>query len=229
MADDIEIIDTALDKTAFVNNNTITTEEVFDGVDTVLDNIRETGDFEQLGHLVRSTSSLVRMVGWGTAKALHGGLAVWKELGNDEDDYVPHMRDITKLSDIVIERYIIAWEARNLLPQIADELVAQPIKNGIALGATLEQGYEPTEKQIEQLAGAKSNSEFLAVLREVKNKPARKSSLTIYLEPDGSLHGWKGGEHRFGGDLDIASDDPIVKAIVKRIVDGAGIIWRKNE
>lgn len=226
MADELEVIDTTVDDTFFVDNHKFTTSDVMSGVDNLLAEVRETGEFETVANAIRSMSGIARVTGWASAKLLHGAFALWKEQGHDEEKFILYIRDTTYLKPLIIERYIAAWGAVTSIPMITDKLLAQPIKNGIALGSALEQGYEPSPEQLDKLGDAKSNQEFLSVIREVKGKPARKSSLTIYLEPDGSLQAWQGNKHAFVGDLDIKSDNPMVRKAVARIVNGAGVIQR---
>lgn len=227
MTNDLEVIDTSVDTQFFVDGHRFTSNDVLSGVDTLLNQVRETGEFEPVADAIRSMSAIAQVTGWAAAKALHGASKIWAEQGHDPDRFSTYFRDNTHLSSLVIERYIRAWEAVTQLPQISEQLIAQPIKNGIALGALVEQGYEPTDKQIEKLSDASSNQEFLNIVREIKGKPAKKNSLTIFLESDGSLQAWQGGKHAFVGDLDITSDDSMVQKAVNRIVENSGIMRRK--
>lgn len=224
MTDDIEVMDDTVDTTFFVDNKRFTTEDVLEGVDNLLAEIKETGEFEAGTNALRSMSGIARVTGWASAKLLHGMMFEWTEQGHDPEKFTDYIKDMTFLKPLIVERYIMAWTAIQSIPQISEQLLAQPIKNGIALGSAIAQGYELTDEQLEELADAKSNQEFLSVIRDVKGKPARKSSLTIYLERDGTLKAWQSERGVFIGDLDVKSDDPMVKKAIERITISSGII-----
>lgn len=227
MADELEVIDTTVDSTFFIDNHKFTSQDVMQGVDNLLEEIKNTGEFELGANALRSMSGIARVTGWASSKLCHGMLQQWIADGREEDKFYDYLRDFTHLKRLIIERYIAAWDAVTKLPvDYTDQIVAQPIKNGIALGAAIAQGYEPNKEQMKKLASAKSNQEFLSTIREVKNKPAKRGSLTIYLEPDGTLKAWQSNKVEFVGDLDIKSDSPMVKKAIERIVKSAGIIKR---
>lgn len=227
MADELEVIDTSVDNIFFVDNHKFTSADVMEGVDNLLEEIKTTGEFELGANALRSMSGIARVTGWASAKLCHGMMNLWVAQGHDADRFYDYIKDSTHLKQLIVERYISAWDAINKLPDTyTDQLVAQPIKNGIALGAAMSQGYEPSDEQIRKLAEAKSNQEFLSTIREVKNKPAKKGSLTIYLEPDGTLKAWQNNKVEFVGDLDVKSERPMVVKAIERIVKSAGILRR---
>lgn len=227
MADELEVIDTSVDNIFFVDNHKFTSADVMDGIDNLLEEIKTTGEFELGANALRSMSGIARVTGWASAKLCHGMMNLWVAQGHDADRFYDYIKDSTHLKQLIVERYISAWDAISKLPDnYTDLLVAQPIKNGIALGAAMSQGYEPNDEQIRKLAEAKSNQEFLSTIREVKNKPAKKGSLTIYLEPDGTLKAWQNNKVEFVGDLDVKSERPMVVKAIERIVKSAGILRR---
>lgn len=227
MADELEVIDTSVDNIFFVDNHKFTSADVMEGVDNLLEEIKTTGEFELGANALRSMSGIARVTGWASAKLCHGMMNLWVAQGHDADRFYDYIKDSTHLKQLIVERYISAWDAISKLPDnYTDQLVAQPIKNGIALGAAMSQGYEPNDEQIKKLAEAKSNQEFLSIIREVKNKPAKRGSLTIYLEPDGTLKAWQNNKVEFIGDLDVKSERPMVVKAIERIVKSAGILRR---
>lgn len=227
MTDELEVIDTSVDNIFFVDNHKFTSADVMEGVDNLLEEIKTTGEFELGANALRSMSGIARVTGWASAKLCHGMMNLWVAQGHDADRFYDYIKDSTHLKQLIVERYISAWDAVVKLPEVyTEQLVAQPIKNGIALGAAMSQGYEPNDEQIKKLAEAKSNQEFLTTIREVKNKPAKKGSLTIYLEPDGTLKAWQNNKVEFIGDLDVKSERPMVVKAIERIVKSAGILRR---
>ena len=96
-----------------------------------------------------------------------------------------------------------------------------------ALGAARSQGYEIEDW--DKLANASNNNEFLKVIREdVKQAPARKNSLMIFLEENGDLVGWYGDTRFSIGYLNIqdVEDEPMLMKAINRIVNSSGIIDR---
>jgi len=238
MTNDFEIIETSTDIEFFVNDNSYTSADVMQGIDTVLDEIEKTGDFDLGSNALRSLSAVNRVSGWASAKLCWGMMIIWKNDGGDPDRfYTDCLQDTTPLSELTVERYIKAWEGRRYILSLMDDAQASetsaaidslPIKNGVALGNAVAQGYELTKEQAEKIVTVYDNSSFLKVIRDVKGKQERKNTLTLYLELDGSIVAWMNNKREFVGYLVVKSRKDIVKKAVERIKYKAGLQEKKG-
>ena len=233
MADEIDIVDSnsVLDSNFYIDGNTHTITDYLDGVNEVLVNIHDTGDFEVGANTLRSMSNVGHAIGVSKAKLLHGMYELWSITGRDFDSFCQYVIDFGHLSSrVIISRYIGAWDAIIKAPiELSDLFLLHPMKNLNALGAALAQGYEPDHDTWEQLSDTHENNQFLKLIREdVKGAPPRKNSLTIYLEVNGDLIAWQDGKTKNIGYLDVGDVDAfdITAKGIERIVKGAGIIKR---
>jgi len=211
-----------------VNNQIITGADIFDAVDGVLDNLRETGDLLPAQTALRTLFAMQELSGQALAKLLYG-VSAWYNENRMEEQTEDTFEDwfYTEVSTIVkpitIERYISVWD-KHEQGLFTDAIKERPLKDQIAIAKAIEQGYPIDDKYMKELERAENYSEVGAILREVKGIEPRKSALQIYLERDGSLNAWQDGEKHFVGYLNIKeNEDDVVKKAVTRITDAAGL------
>jgi hypothetical protein len=129
---------------------------------------------------------------------------------------------------VVIERYINVWDKyeKELIPAAIRE---RPMKDQIAIAAAIEQGYDIPKQIWNELENASNNNDVLGIIRKLKGKPPRKSSLQIFEERDGSLVAWNGdGVRHLLGWLNSKEeeDDAAIHKGLERIRKGSGLIRR---
>lgn len=228
--DEIDIVDdgTIVDDVFFIESKVHSVYDYLDGIQNVIVQIADTGDFEIGANTLRSMSNIGHAIGISKAKLLHDMSVLWVESGRSLEDYYQYVIDFGHLSSpIIIGRYIDAWSAFLKAPEsLQNSFILHPMKNLNALGAAISQGYEPDEDDWEKLANNTDNAAFLKTIREdVKKKPARKNSLTIYLEKNGDLIAWMSDERVYLGNLVSATDGEVItQKALERIIKGSGII-----
>lgn len=230
MTDELDVIDgsTMVEDTFFIDGKSKHLDDYLDGVNEVLTLIEQTGDFEIGANTLRSMSNVGHAIGISKAKLLHGMKELWEQSGRGYDDFCQYVIDFGHLSSaVIVGRYIDAWDAVIHSPAtVMDRLILQPMKNLNALGAAIAQGFQPDEEDWEQLADVHDNNQFLKIIREdVKGKPARKNSLTIYLEENGDLVAWKEDKRYPLGYLNVQDADDVdaIDKAIQRIIKGSGI------
>ncbi len=204
-----------------------TPDDFLGGVDTVIELIKENGDFSVGADALRSMLALNKISGITLARMTYELKKVWTEFSQLEDDFYSYMSEFSGVKQLTLQRYHDAWVGIECAPvEVRPKLLAHPMKNLYALGSKIEQGYEPEEDEWVELANTRNNSEFSAVLRGMANVKPRKNSLTIYLEEDGSLIAWNNkGKYNVGYLMIDNKDEAVVKAI-ERIVRSTGIVKR---
>lgn len=168
-----------------------------------------------------------RTNGLGLAKLLYLAQHNWDKL-EMSDNFVDMMFEGTGLSRTTIERYISVWEKyeSNTIPQqYQDRFKLLPLKNQIPVAKALEQGYEITDDQWQNIVNSPDNSSLLAEMRIIKGIEPRKGSLVIVLKRNGDLVASYNGVQTFLGWLDPnEKNDPVLEKCIGRIVQGAGIL-----
>jgi len=121
-----------------------------------------------------------------------------------------------------VDRYITEARYHNQLPE---GIQKKPIRERSPITKALSQGFEPTEKQWNNLEKTSNPSEIYAELRKIKNKEPKKGSLQGYLNiENGTLYCWYNGVRYDCGFLDVNSHDEAVQKFINRIVNSAGVI-----
>lgn len=209
---------------AFVDNKSITEQDVMSSIDTVLEMLWQSGNNENVVRASNSLGRIEEVSGKAKAKLWHGWNRWWKETGQDEkrnDTFEDMMESETGNKSITVKRYINVWKYidEEVIPKDVQQL---PIRDLIPIATALSQGFDFEKDQWKQLARSNS-SEIRDIIRTVKGQSPRKSGIQITLDRQGSLYAWKDGKKYYLGVLEVSSKDDVVKKAVQRIVDNTGI------
>jgi len=206
---------------ALVNGEALTEHDVYDAVDNVIVELYKTGDIGKATQVLNVLDRIGNISSHAKAKLLYGMSMWWQETKQEDSflDYIESMSNQNKAT--VVGRYI------NVQQQIEEgyipkELSERPMRDLIPIANAIAQGYELDAKTTKRLLTA-SSSEIGAILRTVKGKAPRKSSMRIYLERDGSLNVWKDNKKSFVGYLDVKSEDSLVMKAIERILTATGV------
>jgi len=225
MIEELDMAGDTSDTTFFFDGNEKSIVEALEGVDGLLNTIAEQDDFDAGANALRSMYAAGRAIGHSMVKLCHGMYKLWKDSGRDAEQFWVWMQDSTPLQRITVERYINAWEGYLSLND--ERLLTRPIKDLVALGSAIAQGYEVDKKDVDRLIEATNNNAFLGELREIKGQEPRKSAMSLYLEPDGTINAWTKDGVVYVGYLNLpSSTDPsgVLDKAVERIVRSAGLI-----
>lgn len=202
-----------------LNGRVITEQDALDAVDDVLENLASTSDLSVVDSTIQSLLGMQRISGRALAKILWGTKNWWESTQQDTitgDTFEDYIHANHGLKPVTTGRYINVWDKceKGLIPET---LQARPLKDQIAIASTLN-GYEISGKNWKRLERANNNNEVLAILRDIKGKPPRKSSLQLYEERDGNVTAWKNGQRRHVAWFNSAEeDDPIVSEALARL------------
>lgn len=202
-------------------------QDFLDGVESVLEVVKKTDNFDVGLRLLQGMSGLSQAAGLSLAKLLHGLHLLWMNKENaDEDEFFDMLAGCMTLKRITLERYIDAWDALvTIVPlEYRDQMMGRPTRDLVKLGETTSRGYVVENGQWNKLLQAQNSAEFASILRGVKNAKPRKSSLTLYLERSGDIVGFVGDKRLSIGYLYV--DDKETAKAIERIVKSAGIIKR---
>jgi hypothetical protein len=168
-----------------------------------------------------------RANGIGLAKLLYLTKANWGQL-EVSDNYADFLFETTGLSRTTVDRYISVWEKYedNIIPtQYQERFKLMPIKNQIPVAKALEQGYEISDTQWQNIVNAPDNNSLLAEMRIIKGVEPRKGSLVMILKRNGDITATYEGKQTFIGWLSTNEEnDPVTERCIGRIVQGAGIL-----
>lgn len=221
------IVSPVQDANIQIDKHKYSMQDFLEGVETVLERIDQTGDFEVGMKVLKGMTALSQAAGLSLAKLLHGMYTRWPD--DDEDGFYDELAGYTTIKRITVERYVNAWSALQVVPDdYRDQMYLRPTRDLVKLGEAWSQGYTPKDSQWSDLLMAQNSSEFAATLRGVKNAKPRKSSLMMYLERDGSIYAYKENTKVFIGHININAPEwnEIAQKALERIVKGSGMIRR---
>lgn len=213
---------------ALINGDALTERDVMDAIDAVLVELNQTDNIEQADKVLQILNRIEDVSGIAKAKLLWGFYEWWNKTKQDEvrdDNFWDYIEVTDKQKKTYAKRLITVWNYQDDLPK---QFRTRSVKDQIPVCQALRQDYRFGKSDWDDLIKASTNGEILDIVRRVKGKPARKSSMQIKLERDGTLNLWKNNKRKFVGFLNIkeAKNDPDIQAAIDRIVGNSGIIER---
>ncbi len=199
-------------------------EHLLSQVDLVVNKALEIGDPELALNAGIIFTKITRLAGIGIAKLAFTLNDRWAEF-EVADDFVNAASLYWGLSKLTIERYTRVWKmltTENIPEEVRDRLQQRPMKDLIAMGNMVAQGFPVPDPMWEVFAEAPNNASVLAEIRDITGREPKKGSMIIHMERDGSLRAWQNGEGVHIGYLAI-NEDGTDKAIA-RIIDKVGIV-----
>lgn len=213
---------------ALINGSALTEQDVMSAIDTVLEELNNTDNVEVADRTLKILNRIENTSGLAKAKLLYGFHEWWKlteqEFQRDDTfwDYI-EVQDQQKKT--YAKRLITVWEYQDTLPA---KFKTRPVKDQIPVCQALRQEYEFGKTDWDDLVKAATNGEILDIVRRVKGKPARKSSMQLKMERDGTINCWMGNKKHFVGFLNLkeAKTDEVISKAIERIVGNSGIVER---
>lgn len=213
---------------ALINGSALTEQDVMSAIDTVLQELLDTGSPEHADQVLQILNRIENTSGLAKAKLLCGYHQWWKSTDQDEkrdDTFWDYIEVTDQQKKTYAKRLITVWEYQYALPA---KFKTRPVKDQIPVCQALRQEYEFGKTDWDDLVKAATNGEILDIVRRVKGKPARKSSMQLKMERDGSINCWMGNKKHFVGYLNLkeAKTDEVISKAIERIVGNSGIVER---
>lgn len=231
--DDLDIVPQTIVGDFFVNGQQFGLDDFLAGSAEVLAHVRETKNWQTLSNTVRSLAGFSQASGKALAVLVHGGLSIWKEDGGNENDYFIMLANQSKVQRLTLERYALAMDAMNQIPdEYKEQIMSQPLTNIIALGSAMDKGFIPDKDGWQLVASATDYRSLNRVLHEVTDQPMRSNNLRLKLEPDGNIYYAVGDmPWEFIGYLDLSDDDtnPKKHRALARLIRAPGIRDMRKE
>ncbi len=173
----------------------------------------------------------IRLGGLGLAKLLHSVNFRWKEYEFSGSLYELAESELGILAKNTVDRYIAVWEmlSGGYIPQdLMEYIKAKPMRQLCPIASLVAQGYDVSNEDWSRIAHAADYNEVAEIVRELKGKPPKKTSMKIVLEQDGTLNAWNNGKIVFIGSLRVEDEDKdeTIKKAIERIVNNSGIVRR---
>lgn len=223
MTEELEIIAVSPDS-VFISGTTLTEQDALNAVDDVLTNLYDTNNMQNIDVAIDTLVGIQRFAGKSLAKILYG-TQLWWGHHNPSNNFYDYMESRHELKRVTIDRYITVWECVTT-GMIPEDVTVRPMRELVPIAKTLSHGHTITRKQFDKIVKATSTREIEDILRNIKGKAPRKSSMQIYWNRKGDLEVWKDNKKHFIGFLDkeVYEKDEVAKKAIDRILDTAGVI-----
>lgn len=210
---------------AVVDGRVFTEQDMFSAIDIVVADLNDTGDLGKATHVLTMLEKIEDVSSHAKARLLYGMNVWWIENRPDDvfKDYIESHSEKTKA--VTVDRYITV-QSYIESGEIPEDVAQLPMRNLVPIAKTLSHGHKITRRQFDNIIKANNSREIEDILRGIKNKEPRKSSLQIQWARDGSLYAWQNNKRAFLGYLDKENygSDPLAQKSINRILDNTGII-----
>lgn len=223
MTDELEIIAIS-PHTVFVSGKGLTEEDAMNAVDNVLNDLYDTNSLHNVDTAIDTLIGIQRFAGKSLAKILYG-TELWWNNNNPVNNFYDYMESRHGLKQVTIDRYVTVWECVTT-GMIPEDVAIRPMRELVPIAKTLSHGHSITRRQFDKIVKATSTREIEDILRNIKGKSPRKSSMQIYWNRKGDLEVWKDNKKHFIGFLDKEAyeNDEVARKAIDRILDSAGVI-----
>ena len=209
-----------------INNQPLSKQDFFGAIDSEIVHLHDTGDINRVMKVLNGLDAVEGITGHAKAKLLFAS-SEWFKQNKPDENFSDHVESTTNLKKITVDRYILVWKYVEDLT-IPKNVSERAMRDLVPIAKTISQGYGISKEQWKKIDLCSNDGELRDILREIKNKPPRKSGNLIYWEKDGSLNSWKDNKKVFLGWLDREQylSNEQAKNSIDRLLDGAGVIRR---
>ena len=211
---------------AIVDGRAFTEKDMYSAIDTVIDSVYKSGDLRPATAALVALEKLEDVSGHAKSRLLYGMYKWWTNEAKNEYSFTDYIESHSqKTKKVTVDRYITVQEMIET-EQIPEDVATLPMRTLVPIAKTLSHGHKITRSQFDKIIKANNSREVEDILRGIKNKAPRKSSMQIEWARNGDLVCWMDNKRTFLGWLDkeaYATDETAQKAI-NRILDNTGII-----
>jgi hypothetical protein len=217
-----------------INGETITGDNIDKEIENVIAELRTTNDTAVVDNAITTMIGLSKISLFSLAHLLYEFNLWWLDTDQENirgDTFEDYIESVHNLNPTVMGRYISIWHMRanGMFP---DGIENRPIKDQQAIAKALEQGYEISDEQWDELRDAGNTNEVNKILREVKGKEPTKASYVGYLERSGDIVFWHQEQRVHVGfiknpdDADNEFERKVLEKAQARAINGMGLIER---
>jgi hypothetical protein len=199
---------------------------VKDKISYSIDEAIASHDLDKATDLVRSLIKIAKISGRELTRVLYQFKSNWHVFNCTEafEDWADRE---TGLHHHTIERYIrieSLLTKPELSVEVRKELADRNLAELFPIANMVEQGYEPTPDEWEDILIQPDETSIRTKVREIKGQEPRASALVLYMDESGSIWAVKDGTKKFVGSLELSDDSLIVRQAVDRIIKNTGIL-----
>jgi hypothetical protein len=223
MDNDLLIFGGGLDQSLPTDNEYL---HVHNRVAHAIDEAISEGDLDKATDITRKMIKVAKVANKELSHILYNLNASWNVFKTTEPFLEWAHREVG-FHKHTIERYIRVESlliSDRIEPDIKKELSDRNLTELFPIANMIEQGYEPTRDQWEDILSQPDASSIRQSVREIKEELPRATALILYLEETGTIWAIKDNVRKFVGSLELTDENEIVKHAIERITRNAGML-----
>ena len=201
----------------FVDGQSITETDLEDTCKGIVTRLIETGDTTEIEQAVTNFNGVEKLVARAKSKLIFQW-SQWFHVTNPDGSFAEWYTQKFGGEQLTVQKHQAIGELL-LSDEVPDSVKQLNTKELVSVARAKQSGYN-LDEHWEEIAHAGSEGEVNTIVRKVKGKPERQGTLSLSLQPDGSITGWMGNSMVSLGWLNLQDrDDENTPAEKRKILE----------
>jgi hypothetical protein len=188
----------------FVDGQSITEFDLEETCRGIVARLQETSDTTEIEQAVTNFNGVEKLVARAKSKLIFEW-SCWYKTNSGLDNFAEWYTQKFGGETLTVQKHQAIGELLSD-DEVPDNVKQLNTKELVSVSRAKQSGYDLTEVW-EELAHAGSEGEVNAIVRKVKGKPERTGTLSLSLQPDGSITAWMGNTMVTLGWLNVVDRD----------------------
>ena len=188
----------------FIDGQSITESDLEVACRGIVARLWETNDTSEMEQAVTNFNGVEKFAARAKSKLIYAW-SDWYKKANNLTDFPAWFCQKFGGEELTVQKHQAIGELL-MSDEVPDSVKQLNTKELVSVARAKQSGYDLSEVW-DELAHSGSEGEVNAVVRRVKGTPERQGTLTISVQPDGSITGWMNNIMVMGGWLNFADRD----------------------
>jgi hypothetical protein len=188
----------------FLDGQSITEVDLESTCNDIIQRLNETSDTSEIEQAVTNLNGVEKFAARAKSKLIYAW-SCWYKKTNNLTDFPAWFVQKFGGEELTVQKHQAIGELL-LSDEVPDSVKQLNTKELVSVARAKQSGYDLTESW-DEIAMAGSESEINNVIRKVKGKEPRNGTLSLSLQPDGSITAWMGDSMVSLGWLNVVDRD----------------------
>lgn len=188
----------------FMDGTSITEVDLESTCNDIIQRLNETSDTSEIEQAVTNLNGVEKFAARAKSKLIFAW-SQWYKKTNNLTDFPAWFVQKFGGEELTVQKHQAIGELLSS-DEVPDSVKQLNTKELVSVARAKQSGYDLTESW-DEIAHAGSEQEVNNIVRKVKGKPERQGTLSLSLQPDGSITAWMGDTMVSAGWLNLADRD----------------------
>lgn len=188
----------------FLDGQSITEIDLESTCNDIIQRLNETSDTSEIEQAVTNLNGVEKFAARAKSKLIYAW-SEWFKKGNNSDIFAKWFVQKFGGEELTVQKHQAIGELLSS-DEVPDSVKQLNTKELVSVARAKQSGYDLTDSW-DEIALAGSEQEVNNIVRKVKGKPERQGTLSLSLQPDGSITAWMGDTMVSLGWLNIVDRD----------------------